>query len=301
MTTTDPTKPIPEFPGPNVMLLGPAGTAKTDSLGTLATAGIETFVLSLENGEESLFNHFRRLRLPIPDNLHWHRMDPPKRDFDTMKKQARDVLMKDVKMLANAEDPNRMQYDQFVQIIEALGDFPDDRTGRKYGPVDDWGPDRAICIDGLTGMGQASMFSVVGGKIVRSQQNWGMAMDQVEQLLRMLCDQCRCWFVLLAHVERELDEVAGGNQIMASTLGKKLAPKLAPMFSDVVLAKRSGTNWTWSTIEAGADLKARNLSWAQGIVPDFASVKKTWEENRKAYYAAAEAARAAALATQTPT
>ena len=32
-----------------------------------------------------------------------------------------------------------------------LGDFTDDRTGKKYGAVNTWSPARALVIDGLTG------------------------------------------------------------------------------------------------------------------------------------------------------
>ena len=40
------------LPGVNVLLMGPAGTGKTHSLGTLVEAGIEVFYLGLESGLE---------------------------------------------------------------------------------------------------------------------------------------------------------------------------------------------------------------------------------------------------------
>ena len=46
------------LPGVNVMLMGPAGTGKTHSIGTLADAGLEVFYLGLESGLESLYGYY---------------------------------------------------------------------------------------------------------------------------------------------------------------------------------------------------------------------------------------------------
>ena len=119
--------------------------------------------------------------------------------------------MMSLKALADMQDPNRSQYNQFVKVYTVLNNFEDQRTGEKFGPVDSWGPDRAIVIDSLTGLNNASLSSVVGGKPVRSQSDWGIAQNQLESLLRKLTDGCRCHFILLAHVEREVDQILGGR------------------------------------------------------------------------------------------
>jgi hypothetical protein len=121
----------------------------------------------------------------------------------------------------------------------------------------------------------------VGGKAVRNQSDWGIAQDQVEKLVRMLCDNCPCHFVLLAHVERETDLVLGGVKLMVSTLGKALAPKLPAMFSDVILTERSGDKWSWNTASTMADVKTRNLPIASGIDPTFKTIFDKWK-NRNA-------------------
>lgn len=278
MTTPD-TKSLA---GPNVLLMGPAGTGKTDSLGSLADAGIEIFYLDLENGLESLLGHWTRQGKPIPANVHWHKIAPPKRSLKDMIDNSNKILTLDAKTLANINDPNRHKYNLFVKIQEALCDFPDDRTGQKFGPVETWGVDRALCIDGLTGFCAAGMSMMVGGKPIRSQQDWGMAQDQVEIMLRMLCDQVPCWFVLIAHVEREVDQVLGGVKLMPSALGKALPPKIPPMFSDVILTVREGTKWTWDTASGQADVKARNLPWQAGQNQDFAAIVKAWRSRQAA-------------------
>jgi hypothetical protein len=93
----------------------------------------------------------------------------------------------------------------------------------------------------------------------------------------MLCDGCACHFVLLAHVERETDMVLGGVKIMVSTLGRALAPKIPAMFSDVILATRTGTDWKWDTASAQADVKTRNLPIAAGNPPSFAGIVAKWK------------------------
>jgi hypothetical protein len=178
--------------------------------------------------------------------------------------------------LAKMIDNKRSNYDQFAKLFESLNDFPDDRTGKKFGCVDTWTPSRALVVDGMAGLCRAFMSMVVGGKAVRNQSDWGIAMDQVEKVLFKLTDNCRCHFILLAHVERETDAVLGGVKISLSSLGSKLSPKLTPMFSDVILTVREGAKFSWSTGSALADTKTRNLPIAEGIAPDFKAIISKW-------------------------
>jgi hypothetical protein len=178
--------------------------------------------------------------------------------------------------LAKMSDPKRSNHNQFIKLLEALNDFPDDRTNTKFGCVDTWLPNRAIVMDGMAGLSRAAMSLVVGGKPVKNQSDWGIAMDTVERILRMLTDNCRCMFILIGHVERETDAVLGGVKISLSALGNKLGPKITPMFSDVILTVREGAKFTWSTGSALADTKTRNLPIAEGISPDFGLIVKKW-------------------------
>lgn len=265
------------LPGVNVLVMGPAGAGKTHSLGSLVDAGVEVFVLFLESGQESLFGYWTDRNLPIPENLHWHTLAAPKADFLSMLDDADKISKLSLDALSKMADPNRGKHNSFISILTALNNFHDDRTGKDFGPVNGWGPGRALAIDGMAGLGRAAMSLVVGGKAVKSQSDWGIAQDQLEKLLRMLCDGCRCHFVLLAHVERETDMVLGGVKIMVSTLGRALAPKIPSMFSDVVLAVRTGTKWEWDTASAQADVKTRNLAIAATNPPSFAPVIAKWK------------------------
>jgi hypothetical protein len=266
-----------DLAGVNVVLMGPAGTGKTHAIGTLVDAGVEVFYLALEPGLESLLGYYRDRKLEIPANLHWHAVAAPKASFLDMVDSAQKINTLSLDALAKMADPKRSNHNQFISILHALNDFPDDRTGKKFGPVNEWKPSRALVIDGLAGLGRASMSLVVGGKPVKSQSDWGIAQDQVEKLLRMLCDNCDCHFILLAHVERETDAVLGGVKLMVSTLGAKLAPKIPAMFSDVILAVRQGTKFLWDTGNTQADLKTRNLPIKSDIEPTFKQIIEKWK------------------------
>jgi len=265
------------LPGVNVLLMGPAGTGKTHSIGTLVDAGIEVFYLGLEPGLESLLGYFTDKGKPVPANLHWHQLQAPKASFMDMMDAATKINTMSLETLAKMQDPKRSNHNQFIKLLGVMNDFPDDRTGQKFGAVDTWGPDRAIVIDGMAGLGRAAMSLVVGAKPVRNQSDWGIAMDTVEKFLFMVTGNCQCHSVVIGHVERETDAVLGGVKISLSTLGNKLGPKLNPMFSDVILAVREISKFTWDTGSALADVKTRNLAIAQGLPADFRAIINKWK------------------------
>lgn len=262
--------------GVKILLEGPTGTGKTHSLGTLVDTGLEVFYLGIDSGRESLMGYYKDRGKPIPANLHWHDMETADWSFQSMIAAATNTTNMTYASLANVIDPYKSQYNQFIQLLTKLTDFPDDSTGRKFGPVDSWGLDKVFVIDALVGVNTCVMSAVVGTKPVVSPGEWGVGMQHVEKFIKKLVSM-RCHFVLISHVEREIDEVEGGTKITVGTLGKKLAPKLPPMFGDVILAQRAGAKWHWSTANTQADLKTRNLPVAEGIPPDFSQIIKKWE------------------------
>jgi hypothetical protein len=267
-----------ELAGPNIVLLGESGTGKTYSIGTLVDTGTKVSFLALEPGIEALFGYYSDRGKPIPPNLSWHILRPPESDFASMIDTAEKINTYSFKMLSDMTDPNRNKYNQFVSLLRTLNDFVDERTGEKLGPVNKWGSDRFLVIDALTGINRAALDLVAGAKPARSMSDWGIAQDQIERILRMLTQDCKCGFVLISHVEKEKDEVTGSMKLTMSTLGKALAPKLPLMFSDLIYTYRDGKEFWWSTENSSVTLKTRNLPIADKIRPDFAAIIKTWKK-----------------------
>lgn len=266
-----------ETRGPNICLMGPAGTGKTHSIGTLVDAGVEVFYLDLETGLEALLGYWKDRGLPIPPNLHWTRLPAPTFGFGDFISNANRILAApDFETMSKFKDPDKRKHDRYVQMLTIFNDFPDERSGEKFGSVQQWPSSRALVIDGLTGMGECVMSVVIGGKPAISQPEWGAAQGELLKLLKQLANNCACWFVLLAHVERETDQINGGLKIMVSTLGRALPPKLPSIFSDVIMAVREGEKWSWDTASGLADLKTRNLPIKAGQFPNFAPILAKW-------------------------
>jgi hypothetical protein len=265
--------------GTNTLIEGATGTGKTTSLSTLASVSpdLEIFVMFTESGLESFLGAWTDHDKPIPENVHWHVLQRTSGSFSTLAKAANTISTWSMDALFKMQDPDRAKSNLFYTFLQAMSDFPDDRTGKKFGPVDSWGPNRVIAIDSLTGLNHMAMSLIIGNKPMRDQRDWGMAQDQLERTLRLLTDGCQCHFVLTAHIERETDQVMGGQKITVSTLGKALPPKITPMFSDVVLSYREGTSYLWSTANSQADLKARNLPNQDKLPQDFSQIFRKWQ------------------------
>lgn len=279
-------EPIDRRRGVNCILMGPSGTGKTHAIGTAVEArpDVMHYYVGLETGIESLLGYFADKGKPIPPNLHWKMIDTQVASFDVLMQNAQKINMMSFEALTKMNDPQRSKHNQLVTLLSTLNKFVSDRDGSEHGDVSKWGVDKALYMDGLTGLCNITMSLVIGGKPVRNQADWGVAQNQVEILLRMLCDGCACHFILLAHVEREVDPVLGGVKIMVQSLGKALSPKIPAMFSDVILTVREGTKWTWDTASPSADLKTRNLPVKAGLDPSFRQIFDRWEARMKAAY-----------------
>lgn len=260
------------IPGPNVMVLGPSGVGKTTAIETFIAAGITPFCIFTEPG-------FEVLGKISPDKLHWQYIKPASIGWDSMIEMAKKVTALQHEAVTALKDNEKGKYLDYVRFLTALNNFKCDRDGKEYGDVCKWGTDRAIIVDGLSGVSLMAMKHVIGGKPTAHQGEWGSAMNSLENLIGKLCSDTQCTFVLIAHAERELDEVQGGSKLMASTLGKKLSPKLPRFFSDVIYAKKEGDKFSWTTIEPNADLKNRNLPLAANLKPDFGPLIESWKRN----------------------
>lgn len=272
--------------GVNVLIEGEGGSGKTYSLGTAIeySPKLQVHYMAFESGAESLAGYFLdppprgRGMKSLPENLHITTIKPPAASWTEMAENTRYINTLSLGALKKMTDPSRSKYDQFEKFLRTFNDVTDD-SGKKYGSVDSWGTDRMIVIDGATGLARAASQAVTGGKVDKDQSDFGLLMGLIEEFLRRITDaSCRCHFVLLAHVERETDEVLGGSKITISIPGKKLAPKIPPMFSDVILAKRIGKKFVWDTEDSNAVLKTRNLPISAENPPTFKTILDSWSQ-----------------------
>lgn len=259
------------LPGFKTLLVGASGTGKTHSIRSLVNAGLEVFVLFTEPGMEVLGD--------IPsDKLHWKYIPPAAPDWADMIDSATKINTLSFESLAKLSDIKKSKYTEFIQVLQCLQNFTDERTGQSFGSVDSWSTNRVLVLDSMSGLSIAAMNLVTGSKPCKSMADWGVAQDNLGRLVDKLTSALNCHFVLTAHLERETDEVTGGVQLMASTLGKKLAPKLPRFFSDVVHCVRDGTQFRWSTASMNVDLKARNLPISDKLSPDFGQILTNWKK-----------------------
>src|SRR5271169_2131338 len=94
------------LPGVNVLLEGPTGTGKTYSIGTLADAGVELFLLFTESGLETTLGYWTDRGLEVPSNVHWHVLTRASGSFEIMARAADDINRLDLASLSKLQDVN---------------------------------------------------------------------------------------------------------------------------------------------------------------------------------------------------
>lgn len=262
------------LPGPKVLLMGGSGTGKTYALRTLLDSGLKVAAVFIDPGMEAIID------LRCQDNFHWRYIPPFAPDWTTMIRNAEMINKLSNDALQSYSDPDRSKYKEWFDFLSAMSGFECERCKTKLGPLDKLDSSWAVVNDGLSGITLMSRNLGVGGKPALSQPDFGKCMDNVEKYMHMFTSNFRALGVMIAHLEQEKDEVSGGIQLMASTMGRKLAPKLPKMFSDVIHAKRDGTKFVWSTATFNVDLKARNLPIADNQLPSFVPLVKNWRDKQ---------------------
>lgn len=270
---------------PASIIMGTSGSGKTTSLTTYLAAGIETFVLCTEpGGAESLVDACRVKGLSL-DKLHWTTVLPSTQGWTGMTDLVNKISGMDFESLSKikfgiGKDETRAPA---LKLLNSLQHFVCERDGKDYGDVTTWKDDRAFCLDSLSGLSVIAWQLTVGHKPTAHMGEWSIAMNFISDLLMKLTADRQCFFTLTAHVEKEQNEITGINQIMVSTLGRKLAPKIPRFFSEVVYAQRTTVDpkFRWSTIDAAADLKNRGLPVSDKLPQDFKPLVETYRERLK--------------------
>lgn len=243
------------------------------------------FVISTEPvGVESLIDVVMEKKLDM-SKLHWRQITPARAGFGDLKAMADKIGALTYDGLTKLAPQGNRRNSRFIELISALDNFVDDKDGTVYGSVEHFGPDRVLVIDSLSGLNLMAMDLAVGDKPTAHQGEWGVAMGALEKLLNSLSSGLKCIFVLTAHLERETDELTGGTKLMASALGRKLAPKLPRFFSEVVHAVRDEKGFYWSTNSTNVVTKRRILPLDTKIPPTFKPIVEGYRSRLKAIQA----------------
>lgn len=269
--------------GPKILLYGDGGTGKTTALGTLAdwcaVHGKQMFVLFTENSAETLLGYWRDRGQPVPECLHWHQALTRAVTLTRIAEGAKRVGELSYEMLTKTTDPNRGgENNAFWKILQACSDFPDDRTGQKFGAVDSWGVDRVFCLDSLTELGNAAAKMVIGSKPTMAPPEYGVAQNNMMNFLRLLTQGLPCTVVVTGHSAREKNELTGavGTTVSTGGIGTAILSQIPPLFSDMIYAVREGSEFTWDTAAYGVVAKTRSLGYRSKIKPDFGQVMDLW-------------------------
>lgn len=277
-TTSTPILPPAEVDqGFSALLLGDAGSGKTDSLATLAECGLEVFIIFTEPGAWGVLkDSVRRRKLDI-NRFHYHYVSPAAADWKALIQVA-----KDVNALTQSQqqklDGSRMQYRQWISFLESFANFIDDKTKAAFGDASDWGDDRVLCIDSLSGMNIMAMDLVVGNKPILQPADWQTTQKMITGLLNKILSDRFCHFVTTGHLVREKNELSGMVEKQVSAPGKAITPAIPRFFDNVILASQTSGNFKWSTSELDIQLKGRHLGINKSLPPSFVPLYNKWKE-----------------------
>jgi hypothetical protein len=223
----------------STLLIGPAGAGKTTSLVTLIEAGLSLRMLATEpKAPARIVDELNRRNLPI-DKFDWQFVSPSISSWSAMRESAEQMQRQTLEEIAKSPHrAGKSDVQKWFELLKAIENFTSAKTGTDLGDATTWGPGYAFVIDGLTGINIMSRNLTSGMKPNPSPGEWGAMQGNIYNLLNKLCSDCQCFLVVIAHIERETNELTGTGQMMVSTLGAKLAPRLPPLFTNCIYAKR---------------------------------------------------------------
>lgn len=259
---------------PSVLIMGRPGSGKSWAITTAIEAGLDTFVIVTEpNGMDSVLDAMEQKKLPI-EKLHWHYIQPVAAGWEGLLASAKRVNISSYEDISNLKQGiEKSQCTQFIELLNTCQNFIDDRTGEAFGNVSLWDASRCLVLDSLSGLNEMAWTLTVGLKPAAHMGEWGVAMDIEKKFLYELTSNLSCFFVLTAHVDREMNEVDGSVEKTIGALGKKNADKIARFFSEIVMAWRDKDGrFYWSTADMTAALKNRGLKFDAKIDPSLVAI-----------------------------
>jgi len=272
------------IPGLKIILMGPPGTGKTHSIRTLIDADMEVFcILTEPNAINTLTNMAgasdKYKACLTNGKLHWKFIAPADAGWDSMMKSARLIAQYDLGTLQGMAAADKRDYMQFIEILTQCTNYECELTGQEYGPIDNLDPNtQVLVIDSLSGLNKMFLTMICGSKPVKTLPEWGTAIDAEANFIDHLTYGILSHVVIIAHVQRTVDEVQGGIKTMVSALGNKYPQEMPKNFTDCILASHEGGTFAWSTAKLNTETKATTLVAGEKLKPDFGPMIKVWRE-----------------------
>lgn len=255
-----------------MILFGDSGTGKTYSLESLVRAGITPFVIATEQ------NFLQVTKEHLGKTMHYKFIaSKPTHGLESVEDMLKKINMLSYENLCKVVDPFKQKHNKLLDVITSANKFVCDCCNKDWGAVESWGTDRAFVVDSLSGLSDMAFGLVVGNKPVRAIPDYGIAQNAIKMFLDICTTQIKCTFVLISHMDREKDEITGGTTLTLKTVGNKLGPDLPRMFSDVIRARRDGTNYTWDTADSQSTVVARHIATAANQPPSFVPLIQAWK------------------------
>jgi hypothetical protein len=269
-----------EFPdwvlGFKTILMGAPGSGKTSSIASLLQMGFKCYGLFTEQGIGNLLKACRTAGCTDEDmgRLFYTYVPPGSTSFDTLSKGAKAIQDASEFGKMDNKPMDRKKYGQLINCMKACEDFID-QNGVSHGSIEAFGCNSVFFVDGMSNLARMAMQIVVGTKPVKTLQDWGVAIDNLENFENQITT-IKAPFVLLTHIERETDEVTQKVFVTIATLGNKYPLRLGRNYHDVILTEQKEGKFTWSTTSRDCQLKGTFLPIAASMEPDFKPLVCQW-------------------------
>jgi len=260
--------------GFKTILMGMPGAGKTTSIVTAAKLGFEIFIAFTEPGMGNLMKAMQLHKLTDEEKsrIHFAYIKPGVENFNKLAQGAKAV--NNAVKFGEMESGSRKDFNQLIHLMNLFENFKD-QHGVEYGPVDQWGPNRILVLDGMSGLSKMCMDLVVGAKPVKTLQDWGVAIDQLDKF-QTQCANITCPFILLSHLSREQEEVTGKIIVSLKALGNKLPTSMPFLYNDFILATAPEGRFNWATIDKNCQLKSTYLPHSDKLEADFRLLIINW-------------------------
>lgn len=269
-----PASAVQKRTGPRILLMGAIGSGKSYSVRSLVQEGFKVRILATAPGYESAI-------ADLPDvAVHYvPAYNYGESGLTEMYKLLRDNQMETLQKMGGVR---KEKNNQIEGVIKSLGNFVDDRTGQSLGKMADWDTDTFLVVDDLSGLNVMAEKLIIGDKPAASWPEFNGMQELIRNIVNVWLFTLKCGVLILAHTERETDQLTGASNITLSTIGRQLGPDLMRFFDDILLAEQIDANkWNWASYRKGVTLKSRHLPQSDKLDPNFKLLLANWRKGSK--------------------